>query len=94
LTGIPGVAVVTAGPGVTNTITAMKNAQMAQSGTPGPVFIECPINLLYAEERVREWYGAKGYLLDKTEDIRRILQQAKESAKKALLLFTISPTLG
>ncbi len=31
LTGIPGVAVVTAGPGVTNTITAIKNAQVAQS---------------------------------------------------------------
>jgi thiamine pyrophosphate-dependent acetolactate synthase large subunit-like protein len=31
LTGIPGVAVVTAGPGVTNTITAVKNAQLAQS---------------------------------------------------------------
>ncbi|NCG20436.1 MAG: thiamine pyrophosphate-binding protein [Rhodobacterales bacterium] len=31
LTGVPGVAVVTAGPGVTNTITAIKNAQMAQS---------------------------------------------------------------
>jgi len=31
LTGNVGVAVVTAGPGVTNTITAMKNAQMAQS---------------------------------------------------------------
>lgn len=31
LTGKAGVAVVTAGPGVTNTITAMKNAQMAQS---------------------------------------------------------------
>lgn len=31
LTGIPGVAVVTAGPGVTNTITALKNAQLAQS---------------------------------------------------------------
>ncbi|HMY46076.1 MAG TPA: thiamine pyrophosphate-binding protein, partial [Leptospiraceae bacterium] len=31
LTGIPGVAVVTAGPGVTNTLTALKNAQMAQS---------------------------------------------------------------
>ena len=30
LTGIPGVAAVTAGPGVTNTITAVKNAQMAQ----------------------------------------------------------------
>jgi acetolactate synthase-like protein len=31
LSGIPGVAVVTAGPGVTNTVTAVKNAQMAQS---------------------------------------------------------------
>ncbi len=31
LTGIPGVAAVTAGPGVTNTITAIKNAQLAQS---------------------------------------------------------------
>lgn len=31
LTGVPGVAAVTAGPGVTNTITAVKNAQMAQS---------------------------------------------------------------
>jgi acetolactate synthase-1/2/3 large subunit len=31
LTGIPGVAAVTAGPGVTNAITAVKNAQLAQS---------------------------------------------------------------
>ncbi|MES2622185.1 MAG: thiamine pyrophosphate-binding protein, partial [Bacteroidota bacterium] len=31
LTGIPGVAVVTAGPGLTNTITAVKNAYLAQS---------------------------------------------------------------
>jgi acetolactate synthase-like protein len=31
LTGVPGVAAVTAGPGVSNTITAIKNAQMAQS---------------------------------------------------------------
>lgn len=30
LTGVPGVAAVTAGPGVTNTITAVKNAQLAQ----------------------------------------------------------------
>ncbi len=116
LTGIPGIAVVTAGPGVTNTVTAMKNAQMAQSpvvllggaaatvikgrgslqdidqisllqsivkqavtinqncdivsvlehalkvaqsDTPGPVFVECPIDLLYSEELVREWYGVK-----------------------------------
>ncbi|MCA9650726.1 MAG: thiamine pyrophosphate-binding protein [Myxococcales bacterium] len=116
LTGVPGVAAVTAGPGVTNTITAIKNAQMAQSpvillggatatvlkgrgslqdidqmalmephvkwaaackrvrdlvptlekafevaqqGVPGPVFVECPVDLLYPEENVREFYGAK-----------------------------------
>jgi acetolactate synthase-like protein len=116
LTGIPGVAAVTAGPGVTNSITALKNAQLAQSplvllggatatllrgrgalqdidqmalvrphvkrasrvtrvrdlapvlesalricreGVPGPVFVECPVDLLYPETLVREWYGAK-----------------------------------
>lgn len=116
LTGVPGVAAVTAGPGLTNTITAVKNAYMAQSplivlgggaatilkgrgslqdidqmslmkpvvkwaaritkvkeiaptlerafavaqeGIPGPVFVECPIDTLYNEELVREWYGAK-----------------------------------
>lgn len=114
LTGVPGVAAVTAGPGVTNTITAIKNAQMAQSplvllggatgtilkgrgslqdidqlslvephvkwmgsaakvrdlvplleqafdeariGVPGPVFLECPVDLLYGEELVRDMYG-------------------------------------
>ncbi|MGO9486215.1 MAG: AMP-binding protein [Rhodomicrobium sp.] len=31
LTGVPGVAAVTAGPGVTNAVTALKNAQLAQS---------------------------------------------------------------
>lgn len=104
VTGTPGVAVVTAGPGLTNTVTAVKNAQMAespvvlmggcaatlmkgrgalqdidhmsvfksitkwqcnvttvrdivpavrealrqcQSGTPGPVFLELPLDILY-----------------------------------------------
>ena len=117
LTGVPGVAAVTAGPGVTNTITAIKNAQLAQSplvllggaaatcsraaarsrtstrwpssrrtssgrsvghavrelvpalerafavarsGVPGPVFVECPVDLLYDESLVREWYAASG----------------------------------
>lgn len=116
LTGTPGVAAVTAGPGVTNSITALKNAQLAESplvllggatatllrgrgslqdidqmalvrphvkqarrvtrvrdlpralaealrvcreGVPGPVFVECPVDLLYPEPLVREWYGAK-----------------------------------
>jgi len=115
LTGIPGVAAVTAGPGATNTVTAVKNAQLAQSavvvlggatatvlkgrgslqdidqtslfrphvkwlasarrvadlgsileealrvaseGVPGPVFVECPVDLLYGESVVRQWYGA------------------------------------
>jgi len=114
LTGRPGVAAVTAGPGITNTITALKNAQLAQSpvvliggaaptalqgrgalqdidqrplvephvkrflkmrrvadlgpavaeafalapsGVPGPVFIECPVDLLYDEALVRQWYA-------------------------------------
>jgi acetolactate synthase-1/2/3 large subunit len=116
LTGQPGVAAVTAGPGLTNTITAVKNAQIAQSpvlllggaaptvlkgrgalqdidqlalirphvkwaaavrrvadlvpaveralreaqsGVPGPVFVECPIDLLYDEATVRRLYGAE-----------------------------------
>lgn len=116
LSGVPGVAAVTAGPGLTNTITAVKNALLAQSplvllggaaatilkgrgslqdidqmalmkpnvkwaaslkrvkdivptlqkafaiaqtGVPGPVFVECPIDLLYDESLVREWYGTK-----------------------------------
>ncbi|NJN19748.1 MAG: thiamine pyrophosphate-binding protein, partial [Oscillochloris sp.] len=115
LTGRPGVAAVTAGPGLTNTITAVKNAQMAQSplvllggatatilkgrgalqdidqmallrphvkwaaaartvaeiprllqrafaiaqsAVPGPVFLELPVDLLYPEATVREWYLA------------------------------------
>jgi len=116
LSGTPGVAAVTAGPGVTNTITALKNAQLAQSpvlvlggatgtilkgrgalqdidqlalvaphvkwatavrrvrdlvpavqkaldmarrGVPGPVFVECPLDLLYDQDLVRGMYGAK-----------------------------------
>jgi acetolactate synthase-1/2/3 large subunit len=41
-------------------IPVMKRAfQVCQSGVPGPVFIECPIDLMYSEELVREWYGKK-----------------------------------
>jgi acetolactate synthase-1/2/3 large subunit len=114
LTGVPGVAAVTAGPGVTNTMTAVTNARLAQSpvvvlggatagilkgrgslqdidqialvrsqmkwsavasrvrdippllttafrraqeGVPGPVFLELPVDLLYEEKVVREWFG-------------------------------------
>jgi acetolactate synthase-1/2/3 large subunit len=114
LTRVPGVAAVTAGPWVTNAITALKNAQLAQSplvllggatatllkgrgalqdidqvalvrphvkwhaavdrvadlapaiaeafarasrDVPGPVFVECPVDLLYPETVVRSLYG-------------------------------------
>lgn len=114
LGGIPGVAAVTAGPGVTNTLTALQNARLAQSplvvlagatatvlrnrgalqdidqlalvrssvkwvararrvrelepllrqafhiaasDTPGPVLLECPVDLLYDETLVRGWYA-------------------------------------
>jgi thiamine pyrophosphate-dependent acetolactate synthase large subunit-like protein len=114
LSGAPGVAAVTAGPGLTNTITALKNAQLAGSplvllggaaptalqgrgalqdidqkplvaphvkrvlrarrvreldamlgqalrlaadGVPGPVFVECPVDLLYDEALIRQWYA-------------------------------------
>jgi thiamine pyrophosphate-dependent acetolactate synthase large subunit-like protein len=113
MTGIPGVAAVTAGPGLTNTLTAVENAllaqtpliviggatatilkgrgalqdidqmalmrpavkrafavkrvrhigpvmeqafRIAQEGVPGPVFVELPVDLLYAEEVVKDWY--------------------------------------
>ncbi|CAL8335037.1 unnamed protein product [Boreogadus saida] len=116
LSGTVGVAAVTAGPGLTNTVTAVKNAQMAesplllmggaagtllqgrgalqdidqmslfkplckfcasirtireivptvrkalaiaQSGTPGPVFIEFPIDTLYPFHMVSKEFGVK-----------------------------------
>ncbi|KAK3102444.1 hypothetical protein FSP39_011418 [Pinctada imbricata] len=116
MSGTVGVAAVTAGPGLTNTVTAVKNAQMAespllliggaaatllkgrgalqdidqmslfkplckycatvtklrdvvptvrkaiqiaQSGTPGPVFVEFPIDVLYPYELVRRELGVK-----------------------------------
>ncbi|HVR96138.1 MAG TPA: thiamine pyrophosphate-dependent enzyme, partial [Thermoanaerobaculia bacterium] len=30
----------------------------SRAGVPGPVFLECPVDLLYGEELVRSWYGA------------------------------------
>jgi thiamine pyrophosphate-dependent acetolactate synthase large subunit-like protein len=131
-TGTPGVAVVTAGPGITNSVTALKNAQLAQSpvlliggaaptvlknrgalqdidqlrllkpivkdaasirrncdivpvieeglklclsGVPGPVFVECPIDVLYPEELVRQWYGL-GPQAASGRDIKERVQQA------------------
>jgi len=125
LTGVPGVAAVTAGPGLTNTITPLKNAQLAQSpvlvlggatatalkkrgalqdidqmplmaphvkyaravrrlrdlapavvealevsgtGVPGPVFVECPVDLLYDEEIIRGWYAESMPRGDKLAD--------------------------
>ena len=36
-----------------------KAFDVCRSGVPGPVFVECPIDILYGESLVRQWYGAK-----------------------------------
>jgi acetolactate synthase-1/2/3 large subunit len=36
-----------------------KAFEVCRSGVPGPVFLECPIDILYSESLVRQWYGAK-----------------------------------
>ena len=33
--------------------------EVCRSGVPGPVFVECPIDLLYNESIVRQWYRVK-----------------------------------
>ena len=35
-----------------------KAFDVCRSGVPGPVFVECPIDILYGESLVRQWYGA------------------------------------
>ena len=30
---------------------------VARSGVPGPVFVECPVDLLYDEASIRQWYA-------------------------------------
>ena len=57
LSGVIGVAVVTAGPGVTNTVTAVKNAQMAQSpvlllGGAAPTLLQVGLDLITVQENV------------------------------------------
>src|SRR5690606_7231073 len=36
--------------------TVDKAFEVAMGGVPGPVFLEVPVDLLYSEEIVREWY--------------------------------------
>jgi thiamine pyrophosphate-dependent acetolactate synthase large subunit-like protein len=44
-------------------ISVMENAfDVCRSGVPGPVFIECPIDMLYNESLVRQWYGVESGL--------------------------------
>lgn len=156
LTGIPGVAAVTAGPGLTNALTALRNAQLAQSplvllggaaptalrgrgalqdidqiatvrphvkraypvtrvcdlgpavndalalarsGVPGPVFVECPVDLLYPEAIVREWYGAATGKAKTLADrvvglyLRRHVEQMFAGAADASTPLTAAPVV-
>ena len=162
LAGRPGVAAVTAGPGITNTITALKNAQLAQSpllllggaaptalqgrgalqdidqrplvtphvkrffrlrrvrdlapavaegmalaasGVPGPVFLECPVDLLYDEASIRQWYaeaaGKGSALADRAlrwylnrHAARMFAGSAVQAAPAPLAVATVGPFNG
>ena len=44
---------------VAELVPALEEAfRQAQAGVPGPVFVEMPVDLLYDEPVVRQWYGA------------------------------------
>ncbi|MFO1273162.1 MAG: thiamine pyrophosphate-binding protein [Rubrivivax sp.] len=161
LSGRPGVAAVTAGPGISNTITALKNAQLAQSpllllggaaptalqgrgalqdiaqrplvephvkrffkvtrvrnlgdfvaealalaqqGVPGPVFVECPVDLLYDEASIRQWYadaGGKGTgLADRAlrwylnRHVKRMFEGSAEGAAPAVQIPPVPRAAG
>lgn len=88
LTGRPGVAVVTAGPGVTNTITAVKNAQMAQSpvlliGGATPTLLKNrgslqDIDQLSLMKSLVKWQTSVGTLAQLDEAMRYGLAVARE----------------
>jgi len=90
LTGIPGVAMVTAGPGLTNTITAVKNAQLAQS--PLVVFGGASATLLRGRGSLQDidqlalmgphvkWAAS----LSSTRDIYPMIAKAFEVAKSGV----------
>ena len=87
LTGIPGVVAVTAGPGVTNALTALKNAQMAQSpvvlsGGAAATLLKGrgalqDINQLKLVKPIVKWAGSA----KRVKDIIPLLEKAFEQAR-------------
>lgn len=90
LTGTPGIAAVTAGPGVTNTITALKNAQMAESavillGGASPTILEGrgslqDIDQLSVIHSLVKWQTS----VKKVRDIIPVLQKAFEKCQQGV----------
>eukprot|EP00299_Pterocystis_sp_00344_P010658 c4823_g1_i1.p1 GENE.c4823_g1_i1~~c4823_g1_i1.p1 ORF type:complete len:618 (-),score=160.70 c4823_g1_i1:19-1836(-) len=80
LTGIPGVAIVTAGPGLTNTITAVKNASMAQS--PLLVFGGAAATLLRGRGALQD--------IDQLELMRPLVKWAVSVSKVSDIVPTIT----
>jgi len=74
---------------------------VAQSGVPGPVFLECPVDLLYDEAVIREWYAAstpKGNALPDRAiraylnyQARRIFSAADDAADDAAIEVAALP---
>ena len=90
ITDSVGVAVVTAGPGVTNTVTAVKNAQMAQS--PLVLFGGAAATLLKGKGSLQDIdqlslfkkYVKKAVSVKKVRDIVPVVQNALNEAKSGV----------
>lgn len=87
VSGKPGVAVVTAGPGLTNTVTAVKNAQMAES--PVVLLGGCPATLLKGKgalqdidhmsvfKSITKWQRSVNTVRELVPTMREAFQQAQ-----------------
>ena len=83
LTGTPGVAAVTAGPGLTNTITALKNAQLAQS----PVVLiggAAPTALERERQLTQEFRELEAIHAAIAMQVQQAIQQRNESLQRRL----------
>ncbi len=96
MTGLPGVAAVTAGPGVTNTITAVKNAQMAQSpvlifGGATPTVLKGrgalqDIDQLALMKPITKWAASARRLPQLSHLLRQALRVAREGVPGPVFL--------
>ncbi|KAI1286962.1 Acetolactate synthase large subunit IlvG [Halotydeus destructor] len=96
VSGIPGVAIVTAGPGLTNTVTAVKNAQMAES--PVVLIGGCAATLLKGRgalqdidhlsvfKSITKWQSTVNTVRDIVPTVREAFRQAQSGTPGPVLV--------